>query len=79
MRPVVDSRRLIAKVTGPVSSRVGLGGDQIVRRHQNHMRKKLTESEELPVPSLDASPELNTTPRTEPETESNSENKSISI
>ena len=42
------------------------------------MKKRLTESEELPVPSLDASPELNIAPRTEPETKSNSENESIS-
>ena len=66
----------ISKATGPVSYQVMLEGGQIVRRHQDHARKRMAASEVLSVPSLDISPELNTTPQTEPETENNTENKS---
>ena len=71
----MDSRQT-SKATGPVSFQVILEGGQIVRRHQDHGRKRTVASEVLSVPSLDISPELNTTSQTGPETENNTENES---
>ena len=67
---------IISKATGPVSYQVELEDGQIIRRHQDHVRKRMAVSEELTAPNLDVLPQENDAPPTDNDADSDSENES---